>query len=83
MTDLEKFKKLEEIFPDGFLVMHANPDGKLQYFKWNPRRIQTFEEWEMWIVESIKSVGSEFLKGFIPSSEIPDYFPKDWEGGEQ
>lgn len=76
---LNEFKKLEAMFPDGFLIVHARPDGLCRYAKFNPRRIKLLEDWEANIVDSAEQTGPNFWKGFITKDEIPDYFPKDWE----
>lgn len=76
-----EFKALEKMFPDGFLILHARPDGLVRYAKFNPRRIELLEDWEKQLVNSAEQAGPNFWKGFISKDEIPDYFPKDWEKG--
>ena len=76
-----EFKALEKMFPDGFLIMHARPDGMVRYAKYNPRRIKMLEDWEAHLVDSAEQAGPNFWKGFISKDEIPDYFPKEWEKG--
>ena len=75
----EQFRIIEELFPDGFLIIKADPNGQMNYAKFNPRRIKTIELWEKWIVESVNEQGPGFWKGFITKDEIPDYPPQDWD----
>jgi len=72
------FTTLEKMFPNGFLIMHANSDGMVQYARFNPRRIECIELWEKWIVEFAEAHGPNFWKGFINKDEIPDFFPDEW-----
>ena len=75
---LNEFNKLEKMFPDGFLIMHARPDGLCRYAKYNPRRIELFEQWEKLLLDSAEQKGPDFWKGFTSAEEIPDYPPENW-----
>lgn len=74
----DEFKKLEQMFPDGFLIMHVRPNGLVKYAKFNPRRVECIELWEQHIMDAATAMGPNFWKGFISKDEIPDYPPKEW-----
>lgn len=74
--DFDQFAMLEKMYPDGFLIIQGNPDGKFEYAKYNPRRVHILEEWEHAIKESTKHKGDDYWKGFTPASDIPDFFPE-------
>ena len=77
MTD--EFAKLEEMFPDGFMIFHAKPDGTTGYARYNPRRISSLELMNNIMLEIAKHQGPGFWKGFTSAGDIPDHMPPEWD----
>ena len=79
---MEEFSKLEAMFPDGFMMMYAKPNGMIGYARFNPRRISSMELMQDIILRMAQHQGPSFWKGFTSSNDIPDHMPPEWGGNE-